>query len=158
MLQDPISSLRMEELLAITFLPSSTGAGTDYAPSYSAPNFTRAFDARPYAAAVVFVTVADVGANVTATVKLQKSDGPDFTTFTDISGGAFTAITSANDDTVLAAKLDLTKHQNAVGIHINVAASSGTNRARIGCYAVLVPYDTSNAGFSTDFTETLDLT
>lgn len=158
MLQDPVSNIRIEPLLDITFLPSSTGDGTDYEPSYSAGSFTRAFDARPYMAAIIVVPVADIGANVTATIKLQKADGPDFGTFTDISGGAFTALTSANDETVVGAKIDLSKHQNAVGLHINVAASSGTNRARIGAYAILLPYDTTNAGFTSDFQETLDLT
>lgn len=107
--------------------------------------------------ALLIVPIETIGGNVTATMKLQSSAEP-FTTWTDISGAAWTARTESNDQTVLAAKIDLSKHQNAIGWHLNVTVSSGALRARIGAYAMLFPYDTSNSGFTADFTETLDLT
>ncbi len=113
---DPVNNVRIEQLAPLTNFGGVSGAGTDYAPSYSAPNFTRAFDARPYMSALLIVPIETIGGNVTATMKLQSSAEP-FTTWTDISGAAWTARTESNDQTVLAAKIDLSKHQNAIGWH-----------------------------------------
>jgi hypothetical protein len=147
---DPASSIRVEQMFAMTNAPQGT-----YAPSYSAPTFTRSFDARSYMRAMIVVPVEVVGAGITLDLKLQKASSPDFATFTDIAGAAFTQIAPANDNQAYTATIDLSKHQNAIGIHATVTGA--TNRARWGVYAILFPYDTSNSGFGTNITNEFDI-
>tara|TARA_Y100000310_G_scaffold336739_1_gene422124 strand:- start:32999 stop:33454 length:456 start_codon:yes stop_codon:yes gene_type:complete len=140
---DPGASLKVIELVAV----NNQAPGT-VNPSYSSPTFTQAFDARPYMTAMI-ILVADVaGAGMNLDVTIQTSPEPDFTTWTDAtkSGGgtaAFTTVTPSNDNDFFYATIDLSKAQNAVGV--KTVVSGGLNRVRNGIYAILFPYDTTNA-------------
>tara|TARA_R110000751_G_scaffold26528_3_gene70884 strand:+ start:196 stop:657 length:462 start_codon:yes stop_codon:yes gene_type:complete len=142
---DPASSIKVVELYPVT----QTAIGT-YSSSYAAPTFTRSFDVRPFMAATLLFVVPAVGANVTLDITLKNSDGPDFSTWVtttkpDGSSAALPQYTSASGSVVYTVSVDLSRTQNALGFEAVVAASSGTNKARFGVFAILHPYDTSNA-------------
>ena len=153
---DPASSIRVETLLPVTNLPGVL-AGTEYPPSYSGGTFTQAFDCRPYSRAVVVVPVETIGANVDLDIKFQRASSDDFSTWTDIPDSAFTTLDPDSDNQAYVCTFDLTKHQNAIGINLIVTVKSGTARARVGAYAILFPYDTTNAGYGSGITSEFDL-
>jgi len=141
---DPASSAKVVEVAELLNYPPNT-----YSPSYSAPNFTRAIDVRLFTRALILVVVEAVGTGATLDIKLQQSAGDDFTTWTDTtkadgSAAAIPQFTPSNDNAIYTISIDLSRTQNALGIHAEVT-SSGATRARFGVYAVLFPYDTTNA-------------
>lgn len=141
---DPAGGTKLVELMPLLNYPPGT-----YSPSYSSRNYTYAFDSRPYLAALVILVVEAASGDAEMTVSIQSSAGPDFSTWSTVEktgGGAasFAPVTSANDNQIYYAKLDLTKVQNACGIEVAQTATGGS-RIRYGVYALLFPADTTLA-------------
>ena len=141
---DPASSAKVVEIVGLSNKPANT-----YAPSYSAPNFTQAVDVRLFTRALIIVVVEGLGTGATLDIKLQQSAGDDFSSWTDTvkpdgSAAVIPQFDPTSDNTTYTISVDLSRTQNALGIHAVIASSGGT-RARWGAYAVLFPYDTTNA-------------
>lgn len=141
---DPASSIKIIELYPVT----QTAVG-NYLPSYSAPNFTRSFDVRQFMAASIVVIVPSVGSGATLDIEFQTANGPDFSTWTtatkaDGTNAVIPQFTDSTTNGLYKVSVDLSRTQNALGFKA-VVASSGTTKARFGVYAILHPYDTSNA-------------
>ena len=150
MIFDPYNNVRVVSVVA----PSSNtgnGTGREFPPLYNPGTgvWTRSFDARPYAKAYIIVTSVTCVAGMTLDVKLQKAEtlgtkGAPFDTWTDISGAAFDQIDSTKTAQTFVATVDLSQHQNAIGVHLTC---TGTSTApELAVYAILFPHDTSNAG------------
>ena len=140
---DPASSCKVITLFTIARAPALT-----YSPSYSAPTFTQSFDVRPYMRAMLILVVEECETGVTLDVQIQQSAGDAFDTWTASQTTAaadadFVQVTPSNDNQIYTCSVDLSKTQNALGIEAVVA--SGGNRVTFGVYAILFPYDTSNA-------------
>jgi len=132
------SGARVVELIASENYPDIT-----LSPSYSAPNFTRAFDARPYMSALIVLQCGNSGTGVTADFKLQQAAEPAFDTWEDIPGATFTQLDPDNDQLIYVGYVDLKHVSNAVGAYLDVV--SGGNRIVVGVTAILFPQDTANA-------------
>ena len=123
-------------------------AGTR-SPSYSAPNFTYAVDVRLFTRALIVIVVDDLGTGATLDLTLKQAGGDAFSSWststqTDGSAAAVPQFTPSNDNAIYTVSVNCSKTQNALGVEA-VVTSTGTTRARFGVYAILFPYDTTNA-------------
>jgi hypothetical protein len=147
---DAYNNVRVVSMVAPSAIPGN-GSGREFPPAYNPGTgaWTRAFDARPYAKAYIIVTSVSCVAGMTLDVKLQKAEtlgtkGAPFDTWVNIPGAVFDQIDSTKTAQTFVATVDLSQHQNAVGVHLT---STGTTTApELAVYAILFPYDTSNAG------------
>jgi len=81
--------------------------------------------------ALVIVNSGANGAGGTVDIKVQESD--DNSTFSDISGAAFTQITEANDNTIYVARINLEKRKR----YIRAVAVVGTAACDLGVVVLL---------------------
>lgn len=151
---DPASGIQVIEVLPMINMPNGT-----LSPSYSAPTFTRAFDARPFMSALIVVVAEEFQGDASGVIVLQttpeetaKGDFNDFQDATTTTGAKaqFDAITSANDNQCHYATVDFKRAQNALGVKLTVT-STGGSRGRVGVYAICFPYNTGNIDITKQF-------
>jgi len=141
---DPASSAKVIEIIPMLNMPAGT-----LSPSYSAPDFTYAVDVRLFTRALIVFVINGLGTGATLDLTLKQAAGDAFSawstsTQTDGSAAVVPQFTPSNDNAIYTVSVDCSKTQNALGVEA-VVTSTGATRARFGAYAILFPYDTTNA-------------